>query len=555
MAKEFRQRTPSEFLQIFKRSKWHILLPTLALGIATAFVVTKLPNMYQSTTTLTVRPPTISPDVVKSLSEEDLSQQLQSMNQEVLSRTNLEPMITKYRLFESERNSGLAPELIVEKMRKNITIEPDRSEDRKVTGFRITYTDRTPESAKDVAGELASKYVNAQSQRQTQGAENTKEFIENSLNEARMNMEAIMQERNQVMSQNIQTLPDLSPNIVAQLESAGQRGQTLSKEKETLIIEKGRLNETINSNNRQIRLIEDFNEKESKEIARNASQLEDSPGYIAFNQDKNKAEAELDTLIKVYRYTEKHPEVIAKRNELKRIDDGIEKLKAEISKRVENATKSSETKGEFQKKGLENDNARLKSQIEQIDLQIQSKDREMSENQALVATYQAKFDTMPSVKLVLDEINSRYQNAKSLYEERQKQLDAAGQQVKREATAQGETIRVVDAANLPSAPLNASKRPMLIMGGAGLGLALGLFLAGIFEIPRLFKIQNIEDAKYYTGLPVLASVPPLLTRQELSWQKRSYWLKLMAGIIAAFGSIPLIIILLQKTRILERFAS
>lgn len=553
MAKEFRQRTPSEFLQILKRSKWHILLPTLAVGIAVAYVVMKLPNMYQSTTTLAVRPPTISPDVVKSLTEEDLSQQLQSMSTEILSRSNLEPMINKYRLYESERSAGLAPELVVEKMRNNIKVEPDRAEDRKVTGFRLTYTDRTPESARDVAAELASKYVNAQAQRSVTGTEKTKEFIENSLNEARVNMEAIMQERNRVMSQNIQTLPDLSPNLQAQLESAGHRGQTLSKEKETLIIEKGRLNETINSNNRNIRLIEDFNERDSKEIARNAAQLDDTPAYAQLKQKRAEINAQLDNLLKEYK--EKHPDVMAKKNELKRINEEIEELEKNVKKRVESATKSSETRADFQKKGLENDNARIKSQIEQIDLQIQAKDRELSENAALISSYQAKFDTIPSVKLVLDDINSRYQNAKSLYEERQKQLDAAGQQVKREATAQGETIRVVDVANLPSAPLNASKRPMLIMMGAGFGFALGLFLAGIFEIPRLFKIQNIEDAKYYTGLPVLASVPPLLTRQEISWQKRSYWLKLIAGIITAFGSIPLIIILLQKTRILERFVS
>lgn len=71
----------------------------------------------------------------------------------------------------------------------------------------------------------------------------------------------------------------------------------------------------------------------------------------------------------------------------------------------------------------------------------------------------------------------------------------------------------------------------------------------------MFKIQNIEDAKHYSGLPVLASVPPLLTRQEISWQKRSYWLKVLAGIIIAFGSIPLLIIVLQKARILEKLVS
>ena len=60
------------------------------------------------------------------------------------------------------------------------------------------------------------------------------------------------------------------------------------------------------------------------------------------------------------------------------------------------------------------------------------------------------------------------------------------------------------------------------MGEAGIGFAFGLILATFFEIPRLFKIQNIEDAKHYTGLPVLASVPPLLSAGEKTWIKRSH---------------------------------
>jgi hypothetical protein len=96
---------------------------------------------------------------------------------------------------------------------------------------------------------------------------------------------------------------------------------------------------------------------------------------------------------------------------------------------------------------------------------------------------------------------------------------------------------------------------MLIAAGTGIGLVLGLFLAGIFEVPRLFRIQSIDDAKHYTGLPVLASIPPLLTYQELAWNKRVHWLKVLAGIAAAIGSIPLVAMALQLTRFLERFVS
>ncbi len=118
MSVEFRQRTAGEFLKMVKRRKWMILLPVLTMTAAIGYVVYKLPSVYESKTLLTIKPPTISDKVVQSLTEEDLSQRLQTINTEVLSRNSLEPMVAKYKLFELERNAGVPMELIVEKMYK-----------------------------------------------------------------------------------------------------------------------------------------------------------------------------------------------------------------------------------------------------------------------------------------------------------------------------------------------------------------------------------------------------------------------------------------------------
>jgi uncharacterized protein involved in exopolysaccharide biosynthesis len=118
MSVEFRQRTAGEFVKMMKRRKWMILLPVLTMTAAIGYVVYKLPSVYESKTLLTIKPPTISDKVVQSLTEEDLSQRLQTINTKVLSRNSLEPMVAKYKLFELERNAGVPMELIVEKMYK-----------------------------------------------------------------------------------------------------------------------------------------------------------------------------------------------------------------------------------------------------------------------------------------------------------------------------------------------------------------------------------------------------------------------------------------------------
>ncbi len=120
-----------------------------------------MPKFYESKTVLSIKPPTISTRVVPNLTEEDLAQKLQPMNEEILSRTSIEVMISKYGLFEKEKAQGMPIELIIDKMRKNIRVNPEKSDLGEWRNFLITYRDTTPENARNVAAELATKYVNS----------------------------------------------------------------------------------------------------------------------------------------------------------------------------------------------------------------------------------------------------------------------------------------------------------------------------------------------------------------------------------------------------------
>jgi capsular polysaccharide biosynthesis protein len=182
------------------------------------------------------------------------------------------------------------------------------------------------------------------------------------------------------------------------------------------------------------------------------------------------------------------------------------------------------------------------------------KDAELRQNSVQVAALEARINTIPNVKVALEGVTAQYQSAKQTYDEILKKKNEAETVVGVETNAQGETIRVQDPANIPQSPV-APKRFVLTLLGSGIGLFLGLILAAFFEIPRLFKIQNIADAKHYTGLPVLASVPPLLSSAEKQWATRSAWLKLAAGVLLAIGAIPVIVLILQLTRIFDRLVS
>jgi uncharacterized protein involved in exopolysaccharide biosynthesis len=104
MSAEFRQRTPGEYAQMVWRRKWLIVLPTLVVTLAVAWVVSKLPNVYESTTLLTVRPASISTNIVQQLSDNDLTVRINNIGQEVTSRSSLEPIINRYNLYPVERS-------------------------------------------------------------------------------------------------------------------------------------------------------------------------------------------------------------------------------------------------------------------------------------------------------------------------------------------------------------------------------------------------------------------------------------------------------------------
>lgn len=529
-----------------------ILLPAIAVFSAVFWVVRGLPSYYLSTTLLTLTPPTISEKVAPSLTDDDLSQRLQSINQSVLSRSSLEPMLEKFNLYESERSAGVPIERVVDRMHDNITVVPEKADNEKVVGFRISFRDRSPESARAVTAELAKKYVTAQTVESTLSAETTREFINNQLAQAKSNLDSLEKQRLNIMMRNVETLPESAQGLIAQLEGLRQREATISKDKETLINEKGRVQESIRAMSSQMRLIENFGENETKAAVQQASRIEDTPAYAQLVQKRAELNAKLENLKK--RYQEKNPEIVQTRTDISKINEELDRLSKSSEQRVFAANQAGTRKAELQKKSLEIDRDKAEGQITQIEEQLKAKDAELVQNSGQIAMLESKINSIPNVKVALEGVTNQLELAKSAYDEILKKYNNAQQQVERESNAQGETIRVVDPANLPQTPENASKRPLLMGLGALLGLGLGLLLAAAFEVPRLLTVQSIEDAKHYTGLPVLASVPDLLSDKEIDSDKRRYALKVAAGCVAAVLSVPILIALLQMSRVIERFS-
>src|SRR2546430_11864568 len=185
MSVEFRPRKTGEYFDVAARRKWLSLLPTIAVGLAIAYVVYRLPDIYESTTLIVVTTSTLPTSVVPAITEETLTRELTSISQVVTSRSSLQPLMEKYDLYREERLRGEPMELLIDSMRKQIKVEVSTSNHEITNGFNITYRGRDPKSTQAVAAELASRYINEQTKGTVNAGTSAKQFIEEQVRQAK----------------------------------------------------------------------------------------------------------------------------------------------------------------------------------------------------------------------------------------------------------------------------------------------------------------------------------------------------------------------------------
>ena len=108
---------------ILTRARWWMLL---AMCLSTAIATTVayiLPDRFTSEATLLVVKQQVPERYVTPTSTLGLTDELEAMKEEVLSRERLLELIQQFGLYANERRT-LAPEQVIALMRKNIDIEP-----------------------------------------------------------------------------------------------------------------------------------------------------------------------------------------------------------------------------------------------------------------------------------------------------------------------------------------------------------------------------------------------------------------------------------------------
>ena len=419
-------------------------------------------------------------------------------------------------------------------MRNDIKVEVNTSRNDITNGFNIRYRGRNPKTTQAVTAELASKYIDEQTKNTVTSTASARQFIDQQVLQTKQELDAVDKQRLEFMQTNVGNLPSEASALVSQLTG-------LREQQKALMSETGRLQDRRSALQTQLTLVKKQSEQTRDDLAENTTDPKTTLAWAELAKRKADLEAEMQQLLATYK--PKHPDVLAKQAQLESITKEMDQMIAEWKEKIKQKQEKLANRPDLGVAGLT-------EEVKMVDGEIKRQQKALADNEKAIGDIITRINNVPGAEVALGAIERDYQTKKTAYDQLllQQQKIALGNEAATQQ--QGEGIEVIDPANLPSKPV-APKRLMLSAIGLAFGLGVGLFLAGIFEIPRLLTIQSSEDARHYTGLPVLVSVPELLTPQEARARPRMRRLLLAAGMVVTIVSIPVLALFLKVTHIFE----
>jgi polysaccharide chain length determinant protein (PEP-CTERM system associated) len=482
-----KQYTPEDFVWMAWRRKWWALIPAVLIAAAVMMYVRTLPNRYQSDTLILVVPQRISESYVRSLASASIGDRLQSISQQIMSRTRLERIIQDFNLYTVERRTAIMED-VVERMRGDILVQVVKGD-----AFRVGFSSDEPRTAMRVAERLASLFIEENLRDREVLAEGTNQFLEAQLEEARRRLIDTEKRVQDYRREHLAELPEQvqanmqgQHNVEVQLQSILE---SLNRDKDRrLALE--RITADMETGDAPLPAI-----APAQQAATNADGI---PVGASAAQQLVAAQDALQAM--QLRLTPEHPDVAR----LKRIIAELQK-KADaeaIARPV--SVDPRETPAEALRR---NRKTELKSEMEKLDRQITAKLAEEKRLRDVMSVYQKRIETAPTRDSELTELTRDYGTLQTMYKSLLAKREDSKVSANLERRQIGEQFKILDAARLPQKPTSPNRPRLYGVGIAG-GLALGIALAALIEY--LDKtLRSESDIKAALNLLVLATVPIL----------------------------------------------
>lgn len=494
------QRPPLEILlAVWRRRKWLALAAFAVPLAAVASALPALPNVYRASATILVERQQVPEAFVRPTVTGELETRLQTISQEILSRSRLTALIARFNLYPGQRGERSSEEL-VERLRGDIGLSVrgggQRGARSETVAFTISYRGSDPQTVANVTNTLASFYIEENLKVRERQATGTAEFLRAQLEETKKRLEA--QER-QVGDFKRKYMGELPQQTQANLTTLEQIYIQLRRNGDSQV----RLQERQQTLERQLSEIEPV-------VAGSGPA---SPDAVAVRLAQLRQElTDLQT-----RFSDKYPDVI-------RVKGQIEALERELQARPERPSSPAPVRPPAASPAAR----RLRDAILEVESELRLLKGEEARLRQAVATYQQRVENSPRRELEFQELSRDYSTTREQYQSLLKRHEEAQLAESMEQRQKGEQFRLLDPAVPSGEPFAPDRRRLLAMG---LALSVGLAAAAVLLAEQIdTSYHTLDDLRVSASVPILATIPRIVTGTD---RFRRRWRMALVGALAA----------------------
>lgn len=503
--------SPDDIVRVARRRWW---LPVVTTGVCLAAGLAGLAavaDQYRADTLILVVPQRVPDSYVRSTVTARIEDRLNSISQQILSRSRLESIIGELNLYTDLRASR-PMEDVVERMRRDIKVDTVRGD-----AFRVSYTAPDPGVVQKVTERLAGLFIEENLRDREVLAEATNRFLESQLEEARVRLVEHEKRLEAYRLEHDGELPSQSNATLQAMQSTQSRVQALV--------------DTI-ARDRDRRLIL---ERSVADLERNADAADAAPDASAAGAGLDEAMAggtvaqQLAAARQALRALEtrlrpEHPDIVRTRRVIAELEA---RSTQEQAAQVTDAGRPLPLTPSRQRVN------ELRAELQALDRAVAAREGEVSRLQARLGQLQDRLDAMPTRESEMTELTRDYETLRKVYTDLLAKREDSKVAANLERRQIGEQFRILDPARRPQRPVSPN-RPLVAGGAALLGLLVGIGVIVLLEVrDRTFRSES--DVVAVTGVPVLASIPQVRTASEAARRRVRVLTAAVGGALAVVG--------------------
>lgn len=513
-----------DYIDILRRNMRWIIGPVFAGLVISTVVAYFLDDTYRSSALIRIVSQQIPDSLVQNATTQQLQDDVNGMAESILSRNTLTNLVNTYHLYPSELKSEPMQD-VIEKMKKNIGIQPTEGvanlSDKRFPAMRVSFTYNDREKAKQVCDDIVGRFMTQQGQQTMESHESANEFLSDETNRAKKELDDLDQKLADFRSHNAGRLPE-------EMEMNAQQMNTLTQRANALTDQLDRNTEQRMMLESNLRIVRDHL-NQIKDITPQVQAQSDRVSEL--DKQIDNLQLQIENMKNVYK--DDFPDLVQARQQLTVLQEQREEAMKDkpASKITGAASENPATRRERQDTQAQVDH--IQAQINGIDLEKKQLQGQLAQANSELLQFQSRLSNTPaSEKEYIQLMNDRalaQQHYADLVSRREKSTLSMDMERRKE----GERLEILDSASLPVAA-EAPKRPQIIAMGPGIGLALGLILVALREMKDT-SLKNLKDARLYTQLSVLGSIPLLENDLVVQRRKQMMWVGWLAATVTGLA--------------------